>query len=346
MAFSVTICLTTPETEAGNFSLYHTSITPGNLMYSNLTKQELINSFFVAGIPNESTELYLVSNDECTNFIVIDVSVPPTPTPSPSPTPTPTATPTPTPTPTATPGPTPTPTPTPWPTMTPTYTPTSTPTPTPTPGPCADCVAHDVTIGSQIWAGCNLDVTTYRNGDPIPQVTDPNAWAMLSTGAWCYYENNSANGTTYGKLYNIYAILDPRGIAPVGYHVPNNTEWTTLTATLGGGTWVDLWGDGTTFFQPGIGSALAEATNDCHWMSWYLNPTNSSGFTALPGGSRATAGYFISLQVEAIFASSTKVSNTPGIDQIWGHTIDNINTGFERSWVSPNQGISVRLIKD
>jgi uncharacterized protein (TIGR02145 family) len=218
-------------------------------------------------------------------------------------------------------------------------------TTTSTSNPCANCVAHDVTIGPQIWTGCNLDVTTYRNGDTIPQVTDPNGWAMLSIGAWCYYENNSANGATYGKLYNIYAILDPRGIAPVGYHVPNNTEWTTLTATLGGGTWIDAYGDGGSFFQPEIGSALAEA-NGCHWMPGFLNPTNSSGFTALPGGGRATAGYFGSLQGEAIFASSTLVNNTPGIEQIWGHTINNIFTGIDRSWVSPSQGISVRLIKD
>jgi uncharacterized protein (TIGR02145 family) len=335
MAFSVTICLTTPETEAGNFSLYHTSITPGNLMYSNITKQELINGFVVTGIPDDSTELYLVSEDECTNFIIIEVSVPPTPTPQPTPTPTPTVTS----------GPTSTPTPTPTPTGTPTPTPTETPTPTPTTDPCADCVSHDITIGSQIWAGCNLDVTTYRNGDVIPQVTDANAWANLTTGAWCYYENDSGNGATYGKLYNIFAILDPRGIAPVGYHVPNNTEWTTLTSTLGGGTWVDTYGGGTSFFQLEIGNALMEA-NGCHWYPGFSAPTNSSGFAALPAGSRATAGYFVGLQGSTIFASSTLVNNTPGIEQIWGHSMNNISSAIEKNWVSPNQGISVRLIKD
>lgn len=223
--------------------------------------------------------------------------------------------------------------------------PAPTPTPTPTAQPCDDCVAHDVTIGSQIWTGCNLDVTTYRNGDTIPQVTDPNAWSMLSTGAWCYYENNSANGTTYGKLYNIYAILDPRGIAPVGYHVPNNDEWTTLTATLGGGTWIDTWGDGSSYYQLGIGESLKEA-NGCHWFMDLSTPTNSSGFTALPAGVASTAGYFIGLQSQTIFASTTLTNITPGSEQIWGHSLSTLNGGIDKNWVSPNQGISVRLIKD
>jgi len=89
-------------------------------------------------------------------------------------------------------------------------------------------------IGNQIWTTKNLDVATYRNGDAIPQVQDYTAWANLTTGAWCYYANNTANGTTYGKLYNWYAVNDPRGLAPKGYHIPTDKEWTMLTDYLGG----------------------------------------------------------------------------------------------------------------
>ena len=71
-----------------------------------------------------------------------------------------------------------------------------------------------VTICSQIWMNKNLDVTTYRNGDPIAQVTDPAQWANLTTGAWCYYNNDPAMGPLYGKLYNWYAVNDPRGLCP------------------------------------------------------------------------------------------------------------------------------------
>src|SRR5688572_30256204 len=69
-------------------------------------------------------------------------------------------------------------------------------------GPCVPTV----TICNQVWMLKNLDVDHYRNGDPIPQVADPAAWAALTTGAWCWYENNSANGTTYGRLYNWFAV--------------------------------------------------------------------------------------------------------------------------------------------
>ena len=91
-----------------------------------------------------------------------------------------------------------------------------------------------VKIGNQVWTSKNLDVATYRNGDVIPQVQDPNAWGTLTTGAWCYYDNDASNGTKYGKLYNWYAVNDPRGLAPKGYHIPSDAEWTQLCDYLGG----------------------------------------------------------------------------------------------------------------
>ena len=63
-----------------------------------------------------------------------------------------------------------------------------------------------VQIGTQIWAKRNLDVSTYRNGDTIPQVTDPTEWVNLTTGAWCYYNNDPELGKIYGKLYNLSLI--------------------------------------------------------------------------------------------------------------------------------------------
>ena len=73
-----------------------------------------------------------------------------------------------------------------------------------------------IKICSQVWMLKNLDVSNYRNGDPIPQVTDPGQWANLTTGAWCYLSNDPANGTVYGKLYNWFAVTDPRGLTPKG----------------------------------------------------------------------------------------------------------------------------------
>jgi uncharacterized protein (TIGR02145 family) len=132
----------------------------------------------------------------------------------------------------------------------------------------------EVTIGALTWSLYNLDVTTYRNGDPIPEVTDPVVWSTLTTGAWCYYNNDPANGPIYGKLYNQYAVSDPRGLAPIGWHVPSSSEWTYLQAYL----------------EPGADEKLKEG-GTAHWNA--PNPaTNSSGFTALGASNRDYNGTF------------------------------------------------------
>jgi len=93
----------------------------------------------------------------------------------------------------------------------------------------ASNVADVVVIGSQVWSSKNLDVTTYSNGDVIPQVSNAAQWYNLTTGAWCWYNNDSATyASTYGKLYNWYAVNDSRGLAPNGWHVPANSDWATL----------------------------------------------------------------------------------------------------------------------
>jgi len=273
----------------------------------------------------------------------INCQIVPTPTPTKTPTQTPTKTPgvSPTKTPTNTPTKTPTRTPTMTPTMTktPTMTPTSTigstppvtptPTPTPTPtSPCQNCVAQDITIGTQTWAKCNLDVSTYANGDTIPQVTDPTAWTGLTTGAWCYYDNNSANGATYGKLYNWYAVNDPRGLAPIGYHVPTDTEWTTLTTYLGG-----------TF----VAGGKMKETGFCHWASPNTNATNESGFTFLPGGNRGGDGTFGGNKtLVGLYWSSTEYNTVSS----WIRNINQTQGNIYKPTGGKIHGYSVRLIKD
>lgn len=133
-------------------------------------------------------------------------------------------------------------------------------------------VLPSITICSQVWMDKNLDVATYRNGDPIPKVTDNTAWAALTTGAYCYYNNDSATyAATYGKLYNWYAVNDPRGLAPAGWHVPSDAEWTTIETCLGGAS---------------VAGGAMKETGTTHWTSPNSGATNSSGFTGLPGGSR------------------------------------------------------------
>jgi uncharacterized protein (TIGR02145 family) len=85
----------------------------------------------------------------------------------------------------------------------------------------------EIKIGQQIWTNNNLDITTYRNGDLIPNIEDEDEWKNLKTGAWCYFENNPDNNI-HGKLYNYHAIIDPRGFAPEGYRIPQHYDWLLL----------------------------------------------------------------------------------------------------------------------
>ena len=187
-----------------------------------------------------------------------------------------------------------------------------------------------IPIDTQLWGCANLDVTEYANGDPIPEVTDQATWAALTTGAWCYYNNDPLNGAIYGKLYNWYAVNDPRGLVPAGYHIPTNTDWINLATFLGG----DLV----------AGGPLKEA-GTVHWTSPNVGATNSSGFTGLPGGFRDTAGAFQLINDVSYWWTSTAID--PSSSYIYGLDYSNAATsptsgtgGFLQD------GYSVRLLQD
>ncbi len=141
-------------------------------------------------------------------------------------------------------------------------------------------VYNTVTIGTQVWMKENLKVTHYRNGDIIPIVTDNIQWQNLTTGAFCDYDNTPINSTTYGKLYNFYTVSDSRNICPNDWHVPVDSEWTTLTTYLGGDS---------------VAGGKLKETGTTHWDSPNTGADNSSGFTALPGGSHSNDGPFLDL---------------------------------------------------
>lgn len=184
-----------------------------------------------------------------------------------------------------------------------------------------------VTIGSQVWMKFNLNVDKYRNGDVIPQVQNGAQWAALTTGAWCYYENNTANGPVYGKLYNWYAVNDPRGLAPQGYHVPSDAEWTTLVTFLGG--------------QSVAGGKMKARTS--LWAYPNTNATNSSGFTGLPGGERANNGSFNVIGDSGIWWSSSEQYLTTNA---WYRYLYKYDGGVGRDKFNKYTGFSVRCLKD
>ena len=191
-----------------------------------------------------------------------------------------------------------------------------------------------VLIGTQRWALTNLDVTTYRDGTPIPQVTDPTAWAGLTTGAWCYYNNDPANGAVYGKLYNWYAVNNTinGGLAPVGQHIPIDTEFTTLTTFLGGEGVAGGKMKSTGNFQAGTGL----------WYDPNIGATNESGFTGLPGCFRYLSGGFSNSNYDGLWWSSSQSSTT----NAWFLDLYYYDDNANRNAYNKRGGFSVRCIID
>lgn len=186
-----------------------------------------------------------------------------------------------------------------------------------------------VQIGKQLWTAENLNVSKYRNGDEIPQVQDKAEWAALTNGAWCYLDNNPDNGAIYGKLYNWHAINDPRGLAPEGFHIPTDKEWTELTDCLGGA-------------DSGAGEKMKQKGTDL-WKSKNEKATNSSGFKALPGGSRFWNGSFTEIGFEGNWwSSSEEDSNNAFFHSLGGSNYYSVKSNsFNKLF-----GFSVRCIKD
>ena len=202
-------------------------------------------------------------------------------------------------------------------------TPTTTTTTT-----CSNCIqGTTVDIDGQIWDKCNLNVTTYRNGESILQVQDDALWAGLTTGAWCHYGNNPANDAIYGKLYNWYAVNDSRGLAPVGKKIPTDAEWTNLTTFLGG---------------LGVAGGKMKETGLCHWNSPNTGATNTSVFTGLPAGFRSTNGSFDDVGDSGRWWSSTQ----SGGSDAWGRSLFYNGVNMNRNFGDKKFGFSVRCIEE
>ena len=198
---------------------------------------------------------------------------------------------------------------------------------------------QEVTIGKQTWMQKNLNVSKYHDGTPIPQVTDPKKWANLKTGAWCYYENNTANDTTYGKLYNWYAVAGiynaasltnkslRKKIAPEGWHVPSDAEWTTLTTFLGGEE---------------VAGGKMKSSGTSLWDSTDTDATNSSNFTGLPGGYRGDNGAFNDIGNGGDWWSSTEFNTT----NAWIRSLYSRNGVAGSGDSKERNGFSVRCLRD
>jgi uncharacterized protein (TIGR02145 family) len=191
-----------------------------------------------------------------------------------------------------------------------------------------------IQIGSQTWMAENLKTTRYRNGVSIPNITDNAKWSNDKIGAYCSYNNNSANDCPYGKLYNSYAIENTNELCPTGWHVPSETEWMTLVNFLGG------------IFVAG---SKMKSTSTEYWDSLNEDATNSSGFSGLPGGVRGNFGYgeeFKSLGIYGGYRSSTVKNGIDNSRYDWLISLDQ-EDGVAREFNSTrSSGYSVRCVRD
>jgi uncharacterized protein (TIGR02145 family) len=190
---------------------------------------------------------------------------------------------------------------------------------------------NEVKIGTQIWTTKNLEVSTFRNGEAIPEIKNRDEWEKAGNNkqpAWCYYDNEPKNGKKYGKLYNWYAVNDSRGLAPKGYHIPSDAEWTVLTDFLGG-----------------MDKAADKMKSKTGWQKNGKksgNETNSSGFNGLPGGLFDDNGDFIFITAYGSFWSSSE-SNT---NDAWFRYLSSNDAEVSRSNGSKDNALSVRCLKD
>ena len=192
-------------------------------------------------------------------------------------------------------------------------------------------IASSVMIGDQEWQTKNLDVDRFRNGEPIPHAKTAKDWKAAGERgepAWCYYNNASENKRIYGKLYNWYAVNDLRGLAPQGWHIATDNEWTTITDYLGGE-------------EVAGGKMKAIGTN--YWESPNEGATNESNFFALPGGFRGSDGSFNYIRKNSYFWSTSENDN----NLAWYRQLaSNLTNVYRDSYLGNSSGASVRCLRD
>jgi uncharacterized protein (TIGR02145 family) len=197
-------------------------------------------------------------------------------------------------------------------------------------GPVTDVVGNTyqtARIGDQIWMAENLRTERYADNTIIPQVTDGTAWINLSTGAYCWFDNNSNYDVPQGKLYNWYAVADDRGLCPTGWQVPTDTDFGILIDFLGGSSVA--------------GSKLKEVGTS-HWTAPNSDATNESGFTAIPTGGRNQLGdFFPSFGYNASFWSE----QAEDVAKSWFLTLSYNSPGTILSTRQKMIGHAVRCIK-
>ena len=181
-----------------------------------------------------------------------------------------------------------------------------------------------IKIGTQTWMAENLKTTRFNDGTIIPVIYDYKLWSGLSSPGYCWYNNDAVKyRSKYGVLYNGYAISTGK-LCPVGWHVPSIDEWLTLTNYSG---------------DKMAGGNLKEIDS---WMSPNAGATNSTGFKALPGGSRGNRGSFLDIGIRGHWWSSTEHASS----DIMNRTMSYSDSDVTGTSDNKKSGLSVRCLKD
>lgn len=198
-----------------------------------------------------------------------------------------------------------------------------------------------VTIGSQTWMAENLKTTKYNDNTPIPNVTSKTEWEILTTGAYCNYNNDGSLDATYGKLYNWHAVNTSK-LAPKGWHIPSYTEWIILKDYL--------IANGYNYDGSTIGNSIAKSL--AYTSGWLIskstgeigneqNTNNKSGFAALPGGCRVNDGSFFYIKSYCGFWSSSEYDTGAS-----AFTLLYSNSYIDENRLAKVAGLSIRCVKD
>ncbi len=198
-------------------------------------------------------------------------------------------------------------------------------------------VYKTVQIGNQLWMAENLRTTKFSNGKPIPKTNDKANWKGLMSGGVCFYDDQSANGKTYGALYNWHAVRAQK-LCPTGWHVPSDGEWDTLAIALGGTKIGATHREEIELLDIG-GKLKADTTL---WQNPNTGATNETGFSALPGGYRTSGGAY-DLKGSFGYWWSSSISNSYGS---FCRFMNYNTSSFYKINLSKTYGFSVRCIKD
>jgi uncharacterized protein (TIGR02145 family) len=192
-----------------------------------------------------------------------------------------------------------------------------------------------ITIGTQTWMAENLRTTHYCNGDPIPNITDNTQWGMQTSGAYCNYKNtiDLDSIAIFGRLYNWYTTIDILCIAPNGWHVPTDEEWETLVRYLSVGD--------SSLAVGTSGGKLMEAST-LHWGR-ANRASNSSGFTALPGGYRDSG--IVPFLFNGYLGLYWSASEHNGLVPL-NRSMCSDFLGISRNGGFKTMGMSIRCVKD